>query len=176
MLCLEYKVDKEVTSLWIKTVEAYDPDVDGMIGMDQIEEALTEYGQSPRTYSLIHADLHPNNILIDTAGLHLIDFDDAGYGWHQYEIACALYRYEDSVHYGALRDALLSGYRAIRPFAHRDAELLPLFLLLRRLLMLSWAWDRPELGLRDSLPDLIDVACSRVEAFEFDVVMKRIRE
>ena len=143
---------------------------------DQIEATLTAYGQPPRTYSLIHADLHPANILVDLAGLHVIDFDDAGFGWHQYEFAVALYSYEDDPHFDDLCAALLAGYRAVRPFSAGDAELLPLFLLLRRLVHLSWMWDRPELGYRDSLPEQIDAACSRIEAFDFDLVMKRIRE
>jgi Ser/Thr protein kinase RdoA (MazF antagonist) len=143
---------------------------------DQIEAALTAYGQAPQTYSLIHADLHPANILVDAAGLHVIDFDDAGFGWHLYEFAVALYSYEGEPYYDTLRDALLTGYRDIRPFAAEDADLLPLFLLLRRLVILGWIWDRPELGYRDHLPEQIDAACSRVEAFDFDFVRDRLRE
>ena len=90
--------------------------------------------------------------------------------------AVALYSYEDDPHYVDLRDALLAGYRAVRPFVARDAELLPLFLLLRRLVILGWIWDRPELGHGDRLPEQIDVACARVEAFDFALVMQRIRE
>ena len=97
------------------------------------------------------------------------------HGRQLYEFAVALYSYEDDPHFDDLRDALLAGYRAVRPFAARDADLLPLFLLLRRLVILGWIWDRPELGNRDGLAEQIDAACSRVEAFDFDLVMQRIR-
>jgi len=134
---------------------------------DQIQSTLTEYGQAERTFSLIHADLHPSNILVDGADLQVIDFDDAGFGWHQYELAVALFNYEDEPHYETICDALLAGYRARRPFAPADVDLLPLFLLLRQLVLLGWVWDRPELPFRAKLPEMVRDACARVEAFVF---------
>ena len=134
---------------------------------DQIESTLTAFGKTPQTYSLIHADLHPANVLVDSDDLRVIDFDDAGFGWHQYELAVALFSYEDAPNYDAIRDALLAGYRAVRPLAAADADLLPLFLLLRRLVILGWVWDRPELGHRETLPEMVRAACARIEAFGF---------
>ena len=51
---------------------------------DRLHAALTRYGRPARTFSLIHADLHPRNVLIDGARAAVIDFDDSGFGWHQY--------------------------------------------------------------------------------------------
>ena len=58
-----------------------------------IHRTLSDYGKGEGTYSLIHADLHPHNLLVNGDQLHVIDFDDAGFGWHQYEIAVALDAY-----------------------------------------------------------------------------------
>ena len=56
----------------------------------QIRRALDRYGRDPATFSLIHADLHHANLLVNDRDLSIIDFDDAGFGWHQYDIAVAL--------------------------------------------------------------------------------------
>ena len=56
-----------------------------LLGMrDRLHAVLTRYGKPARTFSLIHADLHPRNVLIDGGHAAVIDFDDAGFGWHQY--------------------------------------------------------------------------------------------
>ncbi len=51
---------------------------------DMLHAALTRYGKPARTFSLIHADLHPHNVVIGDEHAALIDFDDTGFGWHQY--------------------------------------------------------------------------------------------
>ena len=50
--------------------------------------ALIRYGGTARTFSLIHADLHPRNVVIDGTHAAVIDFDDTGFGWHQYRPGC----------------------------------------------------------------------------------------
>ena len=135
---------------------------------ERIAAILSDYGQRSETYSMIHADLHAANILVDADGaLHVFDFDDAGFGWHQYELAVALYGHEHQPYFDAISEGLVAGYRSLRVFADGDLELLPLFVLIRRLVLLSWVWDRPELGRREDLAQQIEKACERVEAFSF---------
>ena len=45
--------------------------------------------RQPAVYSMIHADMHPGNVLVDGDRLTVIDFDDAAWGWHAYDIAVA---------------------------------------------------------------------------------------
>ena len=40
--------------------------------------AVTRYGKPAQTFSLIHADLHPRNVVINTRYAAVIDFDDTG--------------------------------------------------------------------------------------------------
>ena len=47
-----------------------------------MREKLGRLSRDPSVYSLIHADMHPGNILVDGDRLTVIDFDDAGFGWH----------------------------------------------------------------------------------------------
>ena len=135
---------------------------------DRIHDILTEYGKDRGTYSMIHADLHLNNILVDEDGsLHVIDFDDAGFGWHQYDFATALFGYDDQPYFDAIQEAMIRGYREERPFDKLAVSLLPLFLLIRRLVLIGWQWDRPELGRREGLEAYIEDACERVDTFSF---------
>ena len=135
---------------------------------ESIREILTEYGKDRGTYSMIHADLHAYNILIDPSGvLQAFDFDDAGFGWHQYDLAVVLFGLEGLPYFDAITDALVAGYRSVRPFSEEALSLAPLFILIRRLVLISWRWERPELGRRRGLEAYIADACDRVDAFRF---------
>ena len=61
---------------------------------DTLHAALTRYGKPATTFSLIHADLHPRNVVINGTHAAVIDFDDAGFGWHLYDLAVALVAYQ----------------------------------------------------------------------------------
>lgn len=115
---------------------------------EKLTEILSDYGQDPQTYSLIHGDLHAGNILKTRNGLHVIDFDDSGFGWHQYELAVAIFAYQSKPHFETIRDALVAGYRSQRPLSDEALELLPIFLLMRSLALLGWIDARPELDRR----------------------------
>ena len=38
-------------------------------------------------FGMIHADLHAKNVLRNNGQLYVIDFDDAGFGWHAFDLA-----------------------------------------------------------------------------------------
>ena len=129
-----------------------------------IHRVLSDYGKEGGTYSLIHADLHPDNLLINGDQLHVIDFDDSGFGWHQYELAVALDAYRNPPHFEVARDALIAGYRLERPLSDEAIELLPMFLLIRSLALLGWLHERPEHNKGDRVRNLIQSACRQAEA------------
>ena len=58
---------------------------------------------------MIHADLHPGNVVISGDRLHVIDFDDAGFGWHAYDLAVALKDYQNDPQFDAYQTALIQG-------------------------------------------------------------------
>jgi Ser/Thr protein kinase RdoA (MazF antagonist) len=127
---------------------------------------LREYGTDPQTYGLIHADLHPYNVLVDQDRLTVIDFDDAGFGWHQYELAVALpSRPGQQGSLAGLQDSLIKGYRAERALSDQALSLLPAFMLVRTLVTLGWVHARPELGHGARIAPLIEVACAKADAF-----------
>lgn len=111
-----------------------------------VADELSRLEGSAHTFSLIHADLHPHNVVVGEQGLHLIDFDDSGFGWHHYELAVVLYQYRELDPFDEMQAALVEGYRERRPFTDADVAKLPLFFLIRTLVHLGWRADRPEHG------------------------------
>ena len=132
---------------------------------EQIWSSLRDYGRNAATYGLIHADLHSSNVLIDGERLTVIDFDDAGFGWHQYELAVALSAQLGAPSSEAMRAALIAGYRSERPLSEEALALLPMFSLIRLLVLLGWVHGRPELDHGDRLGPLIESACGDADAF-----------
>lgn len=90
-------------------------------------------------YGLIHADALSENILIHDGALSLIDFDDGGWGFRDFELATFLMRFLGAPDYPALRAALLEGYARRRMV---DPGTLDLFILLRALTYPGWIIPR----------------------------------
>lgn len=90
-------------------------------------------------YGLIHADAITENILVDDGQIYLIDFDDGGWGFRDFELATFLMRQIDAPDYPQIRAALLQGYAQRRVVA---PELLDLMLVLRALTYVGWVIDR----------------------------------
>ena len=132
---------------------------------DTLHAALTRYGKSPRTFSLIHADLHPRNVVISGTHAAIIDFDDAGFGWHQYDLAVALVGYQQHAEFAAFEHACISGYRSVRAIEEQDLALLPMFLLIRGMAQIGWYHQRPELSPSASLQRLKDHVCTTAARF-----------
>lgn len=110
----------------------------------RIYELLIRYGKDASRYSVIHADLHPGNVLVNGDTLTAIDFDDTAWGWHMYDLAAALNQCQELAEFGALYAACVQGYRDVRPIAEEDLAMLPLFLLVRGMAEIGWFADRPE--------------------------------
>lgn len=111
---------------------------------DHCRGRLRRYGEPRRTFSMIHADLHLANLLTHGGQLSVIDFDDAGFGWHQYDIAVAMFHSRDTADFRAARQAFLHSYRAVRPISDDDLALVPMFELIRGMAILGWRAARPE--------------------------------
>jgi Ser/Thr protein kinase RdoA (MazF antagonist) len=126
---------------------------------DRVLAELVAFGKEPDRFGLIHADLVPENILVDTERLRIIDFDDAGFGWHMFEIATSLYFIRRETYYESARDALIEGYRRHRQLADEHLGLLPMFLAARGTTYLGWVHTRKgEATARELTPQLIELA------------------
>src|SRR5882757_3097666 len=130
---------------------------------------LNELGSGADRYGLIHADLVPENILVDGGSLQVIDFDDAGFGWHLFEIATSLYFIRRDSIYDEARDAVIEGYRQHRPLTESHLALLPMFLAARGSTYLGWVHTRAgEPVAAEMVPALIELATAAAEDYLSD--------
>lgn len=128
---------------------------------DQLRRDLGALDRSPAVYGLIHADFAPENLMIDGERLRLLDFDDAGFGWHLFELATPLYFHFGQPYYPAIRDATIGGYREQRTLPQAHVDLLPMFLAARGFTYLGWVHTRPETETaRELTPMLVELACN----------------
>lgn len=106
------------------------------------QEAVQELASLPRDHAdwgLCHLDLHFANFIVEpgTRRITLIDLDESAYGWFAMDIAMLLFDFV--VLYGGAQtgprsaeflDALLAGYRSIKPLAQSWVAKLPALLKL----------------------------------------------
>lgn len=86
---------------------------------------------------LLHGDVIPSNILMDTDRVSLIDFDLCAYGWQLYDLASMLV---EIAYWGmgtAVEEAFLQGYQEARPMTEIERTLLPMLKSIRCILSLG---------------------------------------
>jgi Ser/Thr protein kinase RdoA (MazF antagonist) len=105
---------------------------------------LAVYGMGPDRFGLIHADLRLTNLMVDDAGLWVIDFDDCGFGWWMYDLAAALSFIEDDPRLPAVIAAWCDGYIRAGTLTPEDRAIIPTLIMLRRVLLTAWVGSRSD--------------------------------
>lgn len=130
---------------------------------DRVFLDLEAYAGNPDNaarYSLIHADFVAENLMVDGDRVRLIDFDDAGFGWHLFELATALYFEMEADYFEQAYAALVAGYRSQRELSEEQLQYMPLFFLARSFTYLGWVHTRFETETaRELTPMLVAKAC-----------------
>ncbi len=136
---------------------------------ERVHADLQRYHADPDNagrYSMIHADFVAENLLVDGDTVRLIDFDDAGFGWHLFELATALYFERGEPHFNDAYHGLVEGYRRHRSLPDSQLAHLPLFMAARSFTYLGWVCTRPETETaRTMTPALIDMSLSAVREY-----------
>jgi len=135
-------------------------------GRDRVFAELSQLPKSPEKYSMIHADFAPENLMVDGDDVRLIDFDDAGFGWHLFELATSLYFIQGEPYFDRAQDALIAGYRMHRQLSDEELESLPLHFLARGFTYVGWVHTRHETETaRELTPMLLSSACELAESY-----------
>jgi len=106
---------------------------------------LGAFGYGADRYGLIHGDFLPENVYRCEEGTRLLDFDDCGESWYVFELATSLYFLRAQADYERIRDALISGYRAVRPLPDVQLAMMPTMMMARGLSYLGWPAGRREI-------------------------------
>jgi Ser/Thr protein kinase RdoA (MazF antagonist) len=125
-----------------------------------LRRRLAAFGAGPERFGLVHADMRLANLLVTGPGavsghapgtVHVIDFDDCGFGWFMYDLGAALSFIEDDPRVPELTAAWVSGYRHLAPLSAAEEAELPTFVLLRRLLLVAWIGSHADTALARSM-------------------------
>jgi Ser/Thr protein kinase RdoA (MazF antagonist) len=103
-----------------------------------VRRVQEELGSGPDAFGLIHADIHQKNYLFHDGDIRLIDFGDCGWGHYLYDLAVTVSELEGLPDCGALRAALLAGYRQMRDLSPEREALIDIFVMLREVQNLTW--------------------------------------
>jgi Ser/Thr protein kinase RdoA (MazF antagonist) len=109
-----------------------------------LRRQLAAYGETPDRFGLVHADMRLANLLIDGERLSVIDFDDCGFSWYLYDFAAAISFLEHEPYIPALLEAWIAGYRSVAPLSAEDVAVIPIFIMLRRMLLTAWIASHSE--------------------------------
>lgn len=132
----------------------------------RIARAVAAYGDTPDRFGLIHADLRLANLLVQDERLHVIDFDDCGFGWLVYDFAAAVSFIEHVPDLKRLEAAWIEGYTRHSRLTSADIAMLPSFVLARRVLLLAWITSHAETAqARDVTPGFADATVRLAEAY-----------
>ena len=104
----------------------------------ELRKQLATYGRPAERYGLIHGDMRQTNLLVKDGKVNVIDFDDSGFSWHLYELACSLSFIEANPQRDAFTAAWLDGYRTGVTLNREDLAIIPALVMLRRLLLVGW--------------------------------------
>ncbi|WP_426119695.1 phosphotransferase enzyme family protein [Pseudomonas sp. DSP3-2-2] len=129
-------------------------------------QTITQAPEHDDYYGLIHADFVPENLMISGDTVRLLDFDDAGFGWHLFELATALYFVRRDANFKVAHDALIEGYRAYRALPEKVLAKLPVFMMARGFTYLGWVQTREGSDVaRELAPFLTELACDLAAEF-----------
>ena len=121
------------------------------------------YQNSP--VHIIHADMHGWNLMWNEGQLSIFDFDDCGYGVEAQDLAVTLY-YLDTPEQD---EALLNGYKSVRPLPTYSVNAMKALLLQRRLLLLNYLFETKNQEHKEMLPAYLEKSLERVSTFLTDV-------
>lgn len=156
-------------SLWGDYADLAKLDQGRRILMDRVaslvRRRLDAFGRGADRFGLTHADLMPDNVLVENATPYVIDFDDCGYGWYLYDLATLLAIRTGDPEAARVREAWVEGYRSVSPLPDEHLEILDVLVMARLLLGLGWMHTRRETPLAQALTDtVIELACFQAES------------
>ncbi len=132
----------------------------------RVRDDLIAYGQAAQRYGMIHADLNLDNMLLDGERVVLLDFNDAGFGWHLFDFATIWTLFRGADYFETMRASVIEGYRRERNLPDEEVARLPLFDLARAFTYLGWIHTRSETATaREIAPTVVTLVCGLADDY-----------
>ncbi|MGB9037430.1 MAG: phosphotransferase [Acinetobacter calcoaceticus] len=119
----------------------------------QIAKDLNSFGKTQERYGLIHADLRLTNLLLQQERIGVIDFDDCGMSWFMHDLAAAISFNEHYANAPQWVDHWLKGYERVGHIQSEEYEMIPTFIMQRRIQMMAWNGSHAQTEMAQSLGD-----------------------
>lgn len=115
----------------------------------RLKELLSRLGEGKEVFGLIHADLHYGNLVFPPSHgarpeAAPIDFDDTAFGYLAYDLAVVLSPLDRKFPGMGTRQAVLDGYREVRPLPLEVEEVIDDFVVARMLTITFWVLSRTD--------------------------------
>ncbi len=131
-----------------------------------VRRTMSELGETPETFGLIHADFLVKNMLFCDGRVCALDFDECGWGYYLYDLTPALWQFKDEPHYVELRAAYWAGYTQVRPLTEDNQEPLEVLLAARHLASIRWiAGNRDNPAIRERAAGIIAARAELLRRF-----------
>lgn len=125
------------------------------LACERVQAAMQQLDEQQDSFGLLHADLHPWNMLRWQGQLRVLDFEVSGWGHWLLDLAIALNYKLGKPDLAASQAALLDGYAAVRSLPTRCEELLGTFIAARLLCEVNWVADSTEPPTADRVQETV---------------------
>lgn len=141
----------------------FDAEVQNLIEESfRVSEATFKEISKSNSPLLIHADLHPSNVLKTANGLSIIDFDDVGIGFEIQDLAITFFYLRDMP---GKEDIVLDGYRSVCNLPEMKSDHLEALLVARQLLLLNDLLDVTTAEEIAYIPEYIEISRLRLKNY-----------
>lgn len=134
---------------------------------ERVRDVMAQMGRGADTFGLIHGDfIYKNTLFTPDGGVAAIDFDDCGFGYYLYDMACPLLFYKPLPNYDALKAALWEGYNTVRPLPPHYRNHLEVLIAGRYVASCRWvAGNAEHPHIRGRAKDIIEGRAAELRAF-----------
>jgi len=110
---------------------------------------------------LIHADIHPWNLMWHNGELAVFDFDDCVIGLPAQDVAVTVYYFDEQEHI----DAFLAGYESVQPLPFVTEDQTEVLKLQRRLYLLNYLHETSHPEHTEMIPKYLAETCRRIGVY-----------
>ena len=129
-------------------------------GLNRVQEVQKELFATNQP-QLIHADIHPWNLMWNNGELAVFDFDDCVIGLPAQDVAVTVYYFDEQEHI----DAFLAGYESVQPLPQVSQDQAEVLKLQRRLYLLNYLHETTNPEHTQMIPKYLAETCRRIGVY-----------